>query len=144
MCSFPDIFSAFWHTGPVGLAQHEDFWDTIAQNVKIYRSGVDFMKLNAIVLKDGAEIATDALLCGTGWKSNYPFFDSDLVRSLGLPHPVETESDSMLHNAFAISDVVTDFVVVSLPVPMVCTHFPTFEHSLTFHSDMGPPSYSQK
>lgn len=29
---------------------------------------------------------------------------------------------SMLHNAFAISDVVTDSVVASLPVPMVCIY----------------------
>lgn len=32
-------------------------------------------------------------------------------------HCVDTD---MLHNAFAISDVVTDFVIISLPVPMVC------------------------
>ncbi|KAF7892849.1 uncharacterized protein EAF02_000387 [Botrytis sinoallii] len=31
-------------------------------------------------------------------------------------HCVDTD---MLHNAFAISDVVTDFVIISLPVPMI-------------------------
>lgn len=35
-------------------------------------------------------------------------------------HCVDTDK---LHNAFAISDVVTDFVIISLPVPMVCLLF---------------------
>lgn len=43
-------------------------------------------------------------------------------------HCVDTD---MLHNAFAISDVVTDFVIISLPVPMVC------EHSILFLRGLG-------
>jgi hypothetical protein len=85
--------SAFWFTGPLGLAQHEDFWDVIAQNADIYRQDIKSMKSNAIVLEDGSEVQSDALLCGTGWKSNYPFFSQKRVVSLGLPHDAAQESE---------------------------------------------------
>lgn len=116
------VSSAFWYTGPVGLAQHEDFWDTIAQNVRVYREDVDSMKVNAIVLKDGAEIATDALLCGTGWTSNYSFFDFGLIRSLGLPHPaeVESEAETMPWKSFleaADKQVLASFPQLACPPP---------------------------
>ncbi|CAG8956469.1 hypothetical protein HYFRA_00003854 [Hymenoscyphus fraxineus] len=81
--------SAFWFTGPLGLAQHDDFWDVIAQNVHVYRADIKSMESGVIVLEDGIEIQSDALLCGTGWKSNYPFFSSAQVAALGLPRALE-------------------------------------------------------
>ena len=44
------------------------------------------MKAHSIVLDDDSEIATDVLLCGTGWESKYDFFPKEQVCSLGLPH----------------------------------------------------------
>lgn len=37
-------------------------------------------------------MATDALLCGTGWLSSLDIFDTKLLYSLGLPSPLETAS----------------------------------------------------
>jgi dimethylaniline monooxygenase (N-oxide forming) len=39
-------------------------------------------------LKSGKKVPTDAILCGTGWKSGFEFFARDLLVSLGLPHLV--------------------------------------------------------
>ena len=50
------------------------------------------MQSHKLVLDDGSEILADALLCGTGWDSRYPFFSMEQVCSLGLPHPPEEDS----------------------------------------------------
>lgn len=43
-------------------------------------------------LKKGQEIATDVLLCGTGWNAaSFDFFDPNDLIQLGLPHPFKTE-----------------------------------------------------
>ena len=51
------------------------------------------MKQNSIILDDESEILADAVLCGTGWSSAYPFFSSNQACSLGLPHLQEDDSD---------------------------------------------------
>lgn len=76
---------AFWCTGPLGLVQHADFWDTLAQNAIVHRNEISSLKSNAIVLDDGSEIPADILLCGTGWKLDYPFLSLELANTLGLP-----------------------------------------------------------
>ncbi|TGO44540.1 hypothetical protein BCON_0501g00010 [Botryotinia convoluta] len=53
-------------------------------------------------------------ICGTDFSA---YWTSTIVEKA---HCVDTDK---LHNAFAISDVVTDFVIISLPVPMVCVLF---------------------
>ncbi|ESZ99267.1 hypothetical protein SBOR_0308 [Sclerotinia borealis F-4128] len=49
-------------------------------------------------------------ICGTDFSA---YWTSTIVEKA---HCVDTDK---LHNAFAISDVVTDFVIISLPVPMI-------------------------
>ncbi|KAL8991774.1 MAG: hypothetical protein Q9169_007663 [Polycauliona sp. 2 TL-2023] len=82
-----DKSRAFWCTGPLGLVQHDDFWDTIAQVPRVYRNDIRALKKNTVVLDDASEIATDILLCGTGWSTEYPFFSPEQAHSLGLPCP---------------------------------------------------------
>lgn len=53
-----------------------------------------------IVLDGGTEVQADALLCGTGWMSNYPFFSEEVSRSLGLPH----DRDDSLEDLLAAAD----------------------------------------
>lgn len=78
--------SFFWNSGPVGMIQHDDFWDLISQKVNVYRSDLSGTTTNSIILNDGREVPTDVLLCGTGWNTSYPFFSSKQVFELGLPH----------------------------------------------------------
>lgn len=42
-------------------------------------------------LKNGGEISTDVLLCGTGWQASPGFFDRDTAIQLGLPHSFDDE-----------------------------------------------------
>ena len=76
------------------MAQHDDFWDTLAQNVHVYRNDVSKMKPQSIVLDDGFEVQADIILCGTGWKSDQPFFSKEQARQLGLPHSPEEDSSA--------------------------------------------------
>ncbi|KAI9650211.1 hypothetical protein NHQ30_000224 [Ciborinia camelliae] len=84
--------SAFWCTGPVGLVQHDDFWDTIAQNVQIYRNEVLSYRDGTITLDDGIELFADDFLLGTGWDTKNKLFVDAEVRSLGLSHSKELDS----------------------------------------------------
>lgn len=112
--------SAFWCNGPLGLAQHDDFWDTLAQNVDVYRNNVVSLKPDGIVLDDGTEVLADILLCGTGWSSNYPFFSAHLACSLGLPHSPEDDSsqDARLWDMLsrgAEQEVLSKFPILKRP-----------------------------
>ena len=120
--SIADAIRSFWCTGPLALAQHDDFWDTLAQNVDIYRNDISSVKPHSIVLDDGSEIAADVLLCGTGWKSNYPFFSTRQAYSLGLPHSLEEDSleDSKLWASLLESAdrrVLAEFPILETPPP---------------------------
>jgi dimethylaniline monooxygenase (N-oxide forming) len=84
----------FWCTGPIGMIQHEDFWDTIAKNVSVYRSDIRNMQPDSIVLQDGSEIKSDVLFCGTGWSQHYPFLAKDQIVEFGLPHVPEVDKNT--------------------------------------------------
>lgn len=51
---------------------------------------VTFLNLTNM-LKNGEEVPSDVLLCGTGWLSSFDYFDSDLLVHLGLPHSLKDE-----------------------------------------------------
>lgn len=121
---------SFWCTGPVGLAQHDDFWDTLAKHVQVYRNDISSMKPQAIVLDDGSEVLADALLCGTGWKSQYPFFSKEQAHSLGLPHSPEEDSpdETKLWTSLLKSAdrrVLAEFPYLEHPPPHRKSNFPT-------------------
>ncbi|KAL8721244.1 MAG: hypothetical protein Q9225_002021 [Loekoesia sp. 1 TL-2023] len=81
----------FWCTGPIGMIQRTDFWDTIAKNVSVFRDDIVEMRQRSILLKDRSEVPADALFCGTGWDPHYPFLSKDQLVRLGLPHAVEDD-----------------------------------------------------
>ncbi|KAL8655328.1 MAG: hypothetical protein Q9210_000959 [Variospora velana] len=133
--------SAFWYTGPLALAQHDDFWDTIAQNVQVYCNNISSMKAHSIVLDNGTEIEADVLLCGTGWISQYPFFSEEQTCSLGLPHRPEDNrrADSQLWNALleaAEQQVLADFPILEHPPPHKTPEVPTT--SLRMYNCIAP------
>jgi dimethylaniline monooxygenase (N-oxide forming) len=85
--------STFWHSTASGVVQFEDFWPTIAENVQVYRSNVSHLSSNQIHLEDeNIAIPCDILLLGTGFKTEYPFFDSVDHARLGLPQPLKAET----------------------------------------------------
>ncbi|CAD6442975.1 6da0d101-4a71-4fb8-bdfd-d3c7751095aa [Sclerotinia trifoliorum] len=84
----------YWCNGPIGLIHHDDFWDTVAKNVKVYRDDIQRLESRAIILEDGTVIDTDMLLCGTGWTRGYPFLTPQQTREFGLSHPAEDDASS--------------------------------------------------
>ncbi|ESZ97631.1 putative dimethylaniline monooxygenase [Sclerotinia borealis F-4128] len=76
----------FWCNGPIGLIHHDDFWDTVAKNVHAYRSDVQTLEANVVVLEDGSKVHSDIVFCGTGWVHKYPFLTEKQVVEFGLPH----------------------------------------------------------
>lgn len=136
-----DTPRAFWFTGPLGLVQYDDFWDTLAQNVQVYRNNISSMKSHSIMLDDGTEIKSDILLCGTGWSAQYPFFSKDLTCSLGLPHHPEDDSlaDSQLWNGLvnvAEQQVLADYPILEHPPPHKTAKVPTT--SLRMYNGIAP------
>ena len=76
------------------MIQQDDFWDVVSRKVNVYRSDLAGTTNKSIILKDGREVLTDVLLCGTGWSPNYPFFSSKQLCRLGLPHdPCDEDSE---------------------------------------------------
>lgn len=114
--------SAFWCTGPVGLVQHDDFWDTISQNAQIYRNDVVSYKDNIITLDNGTQLYADELLLGTGWNTSQPCFSDTQAQFLGLPHLKEKNSareKKFWERIYEEADrqVITDFPLLENPPP---------------------------
>lgn len=84
----------FWQNGTGGLLHKQDFWDVVGQRVHIYLDDISEVDRKLVRLKSGSEIATDVLLCGTGWnKTCFEFFDPKEAVRLGLPHRFEDETN---------------------------------------------------
>lgn len=127
---FIDEIRSFWCTGPLGLAQHADFWDTLAQNVHVFRNDIISTTPQSVILDDGFEIQADVLLCGTGWRFNYPFFSTERAHLLGLPHSPNEDSPeearlwtSLLETADR--QVLAEFPLLKSPPPHSKPDIPT-------------------
>lgn len=112
--------SAFWCTGPLGLVQHEDFWDTLAANIDVYREDVSVLEPHHIVLNNGIKLAADAILCGTGWDTRCRLFSESMTIALGLPHNPEDDDpktrqhwDTLLASADA--EILSRFPILEDP-----------------------------
>ncbi|KAL8832091.1 MAG: hypothetical protein Q9191_000470 [Dirinaria sp. TL-2023a] len=127
--------SAFWCNGPLGLAQHDDFWNAIAQNVRVCRNDIKTIEAHDVVLDDGSRIEADVLLCGTGWNYDYPFFTKEQAQTFGLPQhpqndlPEHTELwDTLLKNADR--QVLSNFPILKSPPPHRRSEVPTTTNRL--------------
>jgi hypothetical protein len=69
------------------MIQRADFWDTIARNVHVHRNDIERLEDHTIVLKDGPLLPVDAIVCGTGFVNEFPFFTSEQRVALGFSHP---------------------------------------------------------
>jgi dimethylaniline monooxygenase (N-oxide forming) len=95
---------------PAGGVHHDDFWDTIAQNVDVYREDIDHLEKGKIVFANGRSTDADAILCGTGFKDSFPFLTTEQCIYFGLPHPRAAES-SGLQKEWADREAVAEKVV---------------------------------
>ena len=110
-----NLRSIFWCTGPLGMIQHDDFWDTIAKNVSVFREGITEMYEHSIVLSNGCKIATDILLCGTGWDQQYPFLSTEQCVQLGVPHAREDDPPEAAQRWDLLLQAADDEVVARFP-----------------------------
>ncbi|MCJ1404896.1 monooxygenase [Xylographa trunciseda] len=109
----------FWQNDSTGVNQRPDFWDVIAQKVKVYRQ--DVVKLNGssiILTKD--KILADVLICATGWLPSYhSFVDKSLAHDLGLPTSADIEAKPEWEalDATADEEILTRFPRLKNPPP---------------------------
>lgn len=60
--------------------------------MQVHLEDITHLHAKHVCLQSGTEVATDVLLCGTGWKPNsFDFFSADDLVRLGLPHRLEDE-----------------------------------------------------
>ncbi|KAL8637399.1 MAG: hypothetical protein Q9228_005323 [Teloschistes exilis] len=105
----------FWCTGPIGMIQHEDFWDTIAKNVSVFRHNILHLRERCIVLDDESEVPADALFCGTGWNPEYPFLSKGQTVDLGLPHANEDDPPDVARKWESLLKAADDEVIARFP-----------------------------
>ncbi|KAL8689708.1 MAG: hypothetical protein Q9224_004582, partial [Gallowayella concinna] len=83
------LTAVFWQNQTGGLINRPSFWDTIAQNVQVYREDIQELQKGTIRLTNGEDVRSDAILCGTGWIPSLGFFDQELLAELGIPQPLD-------------------------------------------------------
>ena len=82
----------FWENGTGGLLNRPDFWDTVAPNVHVYLDDILDIDKKLVRLRTNVQVATDAILCGTGWNTtSFDFFEPQDLVQLGLPHKIQDE-----------------------------------------------------
>lgn len=114
--------SFFWNSGPVGLIQHEEFWDLVSQKVNVYSADPSGTSTNAIILDDGREVPTDVVFCGTGWDTSYSFFSSAQQAKLGLPHRIGEDAsgeEQLWTNLMKEADeqIIKQYPILAQPPP---------------------------
>ena len=85
----PDT-TLFWQNDSTGVNQREDFWDLVAEKVRVYRQDTERIEETGMLLVDGKKVDADAIVYATGWKHAHPFLDESLAAELGLSVPKET------------------------------------------------------
>ncbi|KAL8726312.1 MAG: hypothetical protein Q9166_006790 [cf. Caloplaca sp. 2 TL-2023] len=105
----------FWCTGPIGMIQHDDFWDTIAKNVSVFRHNILELRERCVVLENHSEVPADALFCGTGWDAQYPFLSKKQIVEFGLPHASEDDSPDVAKKWASLLQAADDGVVARFP-----------------------------
>lgn len=125
----------------MGLIQHPDFWQTVAEKVQVYRNDIRELDQHLVRLDDETEIPTDILLCGTGWNSNSAqFFHQDQIAQLGLPHRVDQQSpdDSRWEKLEAGADQKVLVQFPRLVKPPDCYEQPTTTSPYRLYNCMAP------
>ena len=109
----------FWQNDSTGVNQRPDFWDVIAEKVKVYRQDILKLESSSVVLtKDKIEV--DALIYATGWRCSYQsFVDTSLAHDLGLPSSIDVKAKPEWKDLDAAADqeILTRFPRLRSPPP---------------------------
>lgn len=119
------LYRFFWQNGPGGLLHHDDFWDTVAKSVYVYRDEIESVEKGLVHLKGGEMLQSDVILCGTGWTPSIQFFDQEYLVRLGLPHDPEADSPDTTQN-WARLDAEADRIITTT-YPLLA-HPPAYPH----------------
>ncbi len=85
----------FWQNAAGGILNQPDFWENIANHVHIFHNDIVELDDHIVRLKGGDDVASDVILCGTGWNpSDFSFFNIDLRVGLGLPYSLKDAPSS--------------------------------------------------
>ncbi|KAI4209546.1 MAG: hypothetical protein LQ351_007537 [Letrouitia transgressa] len=107
----------FWQNCAGGLLNRADFWDTIAPNVHVYFDDIVKVEHKLVRLQKGQDIPTDAILCGTGWKTaDFDFFKPQDLVKLGLPHQFSDEPADQLELWAQLEKQAEPAIIRNFPV----------------------------
>lgn len=135
-----------FQTTPAGLVQYDDFWDTIAKNVSVYRKDIDHLEYHKIHFADGTDLNADALMYGTGYLETFPFLTEEDCLRLGLPHNPDLESPEQREEWARLEkeaemQVIAKYPILAQPHPNVPKHFGDVDMKSTpfrLHNMVGP------
>lgn len=111
----PDT-APFWANDSTSLINRADFLDTIANHVQVYREDVESIHERSTKLSNGTKLEADAIVYGTGWRSDIPYFDKPLALWLGLPVPEEDHDAKHQQRWEALDQEAAAKVDVEMPV----------------------------
>ncbi|KAH8655977.1 flavin-binding monooxygenase-like protein-like protein [Tricladium varicosporioides] len=110
----------FWQNATGGLLNHEDFFETIAEHVRIICADVVSLGKDTVNLRNTDSVASDAILCGTGWVPSLQFFTEEQLVRFGLPHKRTYDSEEerwKTLEATADAKVTSTFPLLAHPPP---------------------------
>ncbi|KAF2101063.1 FAD/NAD(P)-binding domain-containing protein [Rhizodiscina lignyota] len=118
----PDT-SLFWQNDSTGVQQSDDFYDTLAERVKIIRDDTAGFEEKALRLVDGQKVEVDAVVYATGWdQAAPPYFETETAAALGLPVPYDSVDEKQQEKwksleAEADKAVLKRFPILANPPP---------------------------
>ncbi|KAK5937491.1 hypothetical protein PMZ80_010109 [Knufia obscura] len=121
----------FWQNDSTGVCQRDDFFDTIARKVKVYREDIKEMNAHGLELADGTIASADCVIFATGWKTSHPRIKvqedgQNLTLSLGLSvsEPQASEASNNWEE------------LISSASKQILARFPVLQHRPRYHD--GP------
>jgi hypothetical protein len=106
----------FWANDNTGVEQREDFFDTLADGVKIIREDISEMAVDSVILADGSRVTVDTVIFGTGWRQNPSHYDPHTAASLGLPVPVDLTTTIDMDKWESLEATADKAVLTRLPI----------------------------
>jgi cation diffusion facilitator CzcD-associated flavoprotein CzcO len=139
--------SAIWTGSGLGILNFDgDFLELVREGkVKIHIADVQELGNGTVLLSDGTQLETDAIVCATGWKARPPlkFLPEGLDAQLGLPSskpPSPSESTFEAADAEILSQFPRLQNQPKTPIPGGDTAADKTTQPFTLYRFMAPPS----